>query len=175
MLLHEECGFLFSDYVYTVYSDIVSYIDDHIHFPWMDMFRCDLAPIESEDEKELKIYKNVIEEKKEDPFVVVLFDFIDKKESSEVECYKRANLDRRLFSKIRSNPNYKPRKRTVLALAIALKLNLEETEKLLKSTGYCLSHSLIADLIVEYCIVNERYNIFLINRILYDFGEKPLT
>lgn len=76
---------------------------------------------------------------------------------------KKAGLDRKLFSKIRSNPNYRPRKQTIIALALALELNINEADELLQAAGYSLSQSQTFDLVIEYCIKNQIYNIHDVN------------
>ena len=107
-------------------------------------------------------------------FSETLINFIDNKNMTDVECYKRANIDRKLFSKIRSNKDYKPSKNTVFAFSIALKLNLQETNSLLISAGYSLSHSFLTDIIVEYFIKKSKFDIDLVNIALDDYNEKPL-
>ncbi len=108
-----------------------------------------------------------------DGFSEVLFSFIDSKGISDVECYKRANIDKKIFSKIKCNKNYKPSKQTAVAFAIALELTLAQTQELLGSAGMALSHCSIFDLIVEYYILKGKYNIFEINEALFEF-DQPL-
>lgn len=103
-----------------------------------------------------------------------LFHMIDRKRLDDREVYKRANIDRKLFSKIKSNPEYNPSKRTVLALAIGMELNLDETVDLLRSAGLAFTPASVFDLIVEYCISHRFYNIFDINCMLFDNGQPTL-
>lgn len=102
-------------------------------------------------------------------FHEMLFLKIDMSGMTDVEVYKRANMDRKLFSKIRSNPAYHPRKQTVLALAIALKLDLDGTVDLLSRAEYALSPGNRGDLIVKYFIEREIYDIQTINFALYEY------
>ena len=99
---------------------------------------------------------------------------IDAKGKTDPDVYKRANIDRKHFSKIRNNPAYQPSKATALALAIALELNLDETKDFIGRAGYAISHSNKADIIVEYFIEREEYDIFTINETLFAFGQACL-
>ena len=104
-----------------------------------------------------------------------LLRLIDKRGLTDAEVYRRANLDRKLFSKIRCAPDYKPSKRTVLSLAIGLQLNLEETRDLLMRAEFAFSPASLTDTILIYCIEHRIYNMFQVNSILFDFGQKSLA
>ncbi|MCQ2563280.1 MAG: macro domain-containing protein [Mogibacterium sp.] len=124
-------------------------------------------PTESEalDERTLHLDKT---------FQEYLFMLIDRKGLSDPEVYKKANMDRKHFSKIRSNVDYQPSKKTALALAIALELSLDETRDLLLRAGLALSPSIMFDRIIEYCIKEKKYDIYEINLSLFAYDQPTL-
>ena len=110
----------------------------------------------------------------DESFSEMLLRMIDERQITDATCYKKANIDRKLFNKIKNNPSYKPSKQTVLAFAIALELTLEETKDMLMKAGFALSHSNKADIVVEYCIMTGNYNIIEINQVLFKMDLQPL-
>ena len=110
----------------------------------------------------------------DDGFTVTLLKLIDTKGITDVECYKKANVSKQTWYKIINERDYRPSKNTVLSFAIALKLSLEETERLLSTVGFTLSRSSVFDVIIEYFLINGEYNIFTINETLFKFDQPCL-
>lgn len=107
-------------------------------------------------------------------FSETLLQLIDRTGKKDSEIYKKANVDRKLFSKIRNNPDYKPSKATALAFAFALELNIEQTRDLIGRAGFTLSHSSKFDVIVEYFLIHKNYDVFELNEVLFAF-DQPLV
>lgn len=119
------------------------------------------------DLNEVELY---LLENKEPSFNELLFRMIDATNQKDSDVYKKARIDRRLFSKIRSSKKYIPSKKTVLALCLALELSRTDTNILLKSAGYTLSTSDDYDLAISFCISRKIFNFYEINDLLFELG-----
>jgi hypothetical protein len=155
-------------------DEIEEYISFHLHNSTIDfcleapqnIYEDELAPNELED------FINI---NRKPTLNQVLLQFIDEKGVSDSVIYKKAGLDRRHFSKIRSNPDYHPKKSTLISLAFALELDRDETEDLLCTAGYSLSESETFDLIIKFCLNKQIYDFQTVNEILDNYELKPLN
>jgi hypothetical protein len=152
--------------------ELQSYIEKNLKLHILHTFES-LSLQKSEEIQNSEI-EDFIKSKRQPTFNQTLFRFIDKKAVSDADVYKRAGIDRRHFSKIRSNLEYKPGKNTVIALALALELTKKETDKLLSSAGYSLSDSDTFDLVIQFCLEKQIYDFYDINQALDYFSLNSL-
>ena len=166
-----------------LFADIAAYIDDHYVDAHTDSRRERMRRMGVVESRMLTAYEDApmavgrLDEALahlDTGFSETLLKLIDRSGKKDAEVYKKANVDRKLFSKIRNNPDYKPSKPTAVAFAIALELNLRETRDLIARAGYVLSPSSKFDVIIEYFIMQRDYDIFKINEALFAFDQSLL-
>ena len=164
-----------------LFQGIDSYIDEHyvkekLYDEYEEIAKCYCLKEEklSLDDKIQRNLEDVIDQISE-TFQEKLLRMIDERKLSDVDVYKKANMSRKLFSKIRCNKDYQPKKKTALSLALALELNLDEAKDLLSRAGYAFSPSDKTDLIIQYFIEEKVYDIYTIDLALFEHGEPTLS
>ena len=155
--------------------ELQEYVERHLNSQEFELFHPEVfsEKLIYEEARSIEL-EDFIKNNRKPTFNQVLFTFIDKTGANDADIYKKAGIDRRHFSKIRSNLDYHPRKNTVVALAFALELNKKETDKLLSAAGYSLSDSDTFDLVIQFCVEKKIYNIHDVNQTLDYFSLKPL-
>lgn len=166
---------------YRLKKDLVSYIDDrYVEEHYYRRQQADFdnmvmaAPEMARQDRIEGLYQLAIDIREEVTFSEALLKLIDAKGISDVTAYKKSNIDRKLFSKIRSNKTYSPTKRTVLAFTIGLGLSVAEAEDLLARAGYAFSPCHKRDLIVMWFLEKRQYDINQVNSALFDFDQELL-
>ena len=144
---------------------VIRYVNDKL------VLACECLPSEAlPQDSPLSRYVQTLEETWQEMLVRLL----NEKGMTNPECYKKAELDRKLFSKIMGNKNHAPHKDTATKLALALELPIKEAGEMLEKAGYALSHSSRRDLAIEYFFLNRKYDLYELNYALQMLGEEPL-
>ncbi|MGE6489213.1 hypothetical protein [Paenisporosarcina sp. NPDC076898] len=161
-----------------ILKDIDAYIQNHLHNETLNIIlespmNMDMEYIQQSESLTIDL-EDYINNHRKPTLNQVLFRLIDDSGESDVDIYKKAGIDRKLFSKIRSNPDYRPSKNTTIALALALQLDIDDTEELLSAAGYSLSDSNVFDLVIQYCLEHNIHDIYSVNVALDHFDQKCL-
>ena len=151
-------------------NDLEEYIKLHLHVPVL----YEANYYSAKESFELIDLEKFMEEKRKPTLQELLFRYIDERGEKDADVYKRAGIDRRHFSKIRSKTDYKPSKNTVISLSLALELTTDQAEELLSTAGFSLSESDTFDLVIQYCLEHSIYPIHDVNQALTSFSLKPL-